>query len=121
MYKIATAIPIVLLGGLIVKIFWLPSEAALPGSVILLNDTQLTYNLGEFGCNQTIVVGEKCPKELDFWYKYYIWRSLHDCRRTCWCFKLLVFNTDAVLCKRGGAALGSVKTLHVDCKCEMSK
>ena len=73
MYKIATAIPIVLLGGLIVKIFWLPSEAALLGGVILLNDAQLTYNLGEFRCNQSIVVGEKCPKELDFWYKYYIW------------------------------------------------
>ena len=66
MYKIAPAIPLVLLGGLIVKILWLPSEAALQGGVILLNDTRLTHNLGEFGCNQTIGVGEKCPNELDF-------------------------------------------------------
>lgn len=58
MYKIAPAIPLVLLGGLIVKILWLPSEAALQGGVILLNDTRLTHNLGEFGCNQTIGVGE---------------------------------------------------------------
>jgi len=93
MYKIATAIPLVLLGRLIVKILWLPSEAALQGGVILLNDTRLIHNLGEFGCNQTIVMGENVRTN---------WLFLSP----CWCFKLLVFNTDAVLCRRGSAALG---------------
>ena len=113
--------PLILLAGLIIKIVWLPRQ--IPTGIDEKPVTTYDHEMGlNYTCNQTLVLGPRCQGRLDFWFRYFIWRNLHTCRRDCFCYNLFVDNSNGNLCKKeGGQALDLVKDLVVNCTCREPK
>lgn len=115
-------VPLLLLSGQIVKSIWRTPEildSTSKGKEIFNLTTVQNETIRLYRCNTTVVIGSMCKEYPDFWFRYYIWRSTHTCRRNCHCYNLIVDNQNGTMCKHDGEALDSVKDLIIACECHM--